>query len=123
MHRREVLKCLAMAAAYTTVGGHSMSGINPQPGAPSSSGAPAAQGAMIYRGLGRTGERISAIGMGGFHLGQPKLSDDESIRLIRTAIDGGINFMDNSWDYNEGRSEIRMGRALKDGYRKASAAQ
>ncbi|PYX43721.1 MAG: aldo/keto reductase, partial [Acidobacteria bacterium] len=72
---------------------------------------------MIYRTLGRTGERVSAIGMGGFHIGQTKLSDDDSIKLIRAAIDGGINFMDNSWDYNKGQSEIRMGKALKDGYR------
>ncbi len=72
---------------------------------------------MIYRTLGRTGERVSAIGMGGFHIGQPKLSEEESIRLIRSAIDGGITFMDNSWDYNQGQSEIRMGKALKDGYR------
>lgn len=70
-----------------------------------------------YRTLGRTGESVSAIGMGGFHIGQPKLQEEESIRLIRTAIDGGINFMDNSWDYNQGQSEIRMGKALKDGYR------
>ena len=46
---------------------------------------------MIYRTLGKTGERVSAIGMGGFHIGQPKLSDGESLRLIRAAIDGGIN--------------------------------
>ena len=74
-------------------------------------------GSMIYRTLGQTGERVSAIGMGGFHIGQPKLSEEESIKLVRAAIDGGINFMDNSWDYNEGQSEIRMGKALKDGYR------
>jgi len=72
---------------------------------------------MLYRTLGRTGESVSAIGLGGFHLGNPKLSEEESIRLIRAAIDGGITFMDNSWDYNEGQSEIRMGKALKDGYR------
>jgi uncharacterized protein len=72
---------------------------------------------MIYRTLGRTGERVSAIGMGGFHLGHPKLSDEESVKLIRAAIDGGINFMDNSWDYNNGDSETRMGKALKNGYR------
>jgi predicted aldo/keto reductase-like oxidoreductase len=72
---------------------------------------------MLYRTLGRTGERVSAIGLGGFHIGNPKLSEDESIKLIRSAIDGGITFMDNSWDYNEGQSEIRMGKALKDGYR------
>jgi aryl-alcohol dehydrogenase-like predicted oxidoreductase len=72
---------------------------------------------MIYRMLGHTGERVSAIGLGGFHIGQPKLSEAESVRLIRTAIDRGITFMDNSWDYNEGESERRMGKALKDGYR------
>jgi predicted aldo/keto reductase-like oxidoreductase len=76
-----------------------------------------ATGSMLYRTLGSTGERVSAIGMGGYHLGQSKLSDDESIRLIRAAIDGGITFMDNCWDYNDGRSEILMGKALKDGYR------
>src|SRR5438552_13132945 len=74
-------------------------------------------GDMLYRTLGRTGERVSAIGMGGFHLGQHALSDDDSIRLIRSGIDRGITFMDNSWDYNEGQSEVRMGKALKDGYR------
>jgi aryl-alcohol dehydrogenase-like predicted oxidoreductase len=75
------------------------------------------KGDMLYRTLGRTGERVSAIGMGGFHLGQPKLTDEESIRLMREAIDRGITFMDNCWDYNEGQSELRMGKALKDGYR------
>lgn len=81
------------------------------------SNAPQRSGEMIYRTLGRTGERVSAIGMGGFHIGQPKLSEDESLRLIRSAIDRGITFMDNSWDYNQGQSEVRMGKALKDGYR------
>jgi aryl-alcohol dehydrogenase-like predicted oxidoreductase len=71
----------------------------------------------MYRQLGRTGECVSAIGLGGFHVGAPKLSDAESIRLIRSAVDGGITFMDNCWDYNQGQSEIRMGEALKDGYR------
>src|SRR2546429_3049786 len=69
------------------------------------------------RALGRTGERVSAIGLGGFHLGTPNLPEAESLRIIRTAIDAGVNFLDNSWDYNDGRSEIRMGRALRDGYR------
>ncbi len=69
-----------------------------------------------YRALGSTGEQVSLVGLGGFHIGiQP--TEDESVRLIRTAIDAGINFMDNSWDYNEGASEIRMGKALRDGYR------
>src|SRR5881398_1646097 len=69
------------------------------------------------RALGRTGERVSAIGLGGFHLGTPDLPEAESLRIIRTAIDAGVNFLDNSWDYNDGRSEIRMGKALRDGYR------
>ncbi len=73
-------------------------------------------GEMIYRTLGRTGERISAIGLGGYHIGGVK-SDGESIRIIRSAIDRGITFMDNSWDYHDGTSEKRMGEALKDGYR------
>src|SRR2546425_9191915 len=72
------------------------------------------------RTLGRTGERVSAIGLGGVHLGKPDLSEAESIHIIRTAIDEGINFLDNSWDYNEGRSELRMGKALRDGYRDRS---
>lgn len=78
---------------------------------------PSANG-MIYRTLGRTGERVSAIGLGGWHIGQPSLSENDSIHLIRRAIDEGVNFMDNCWDYNEGASEIRMGKALKDGYRR-----
>jgi aryl-alcohol dehydrogenase-like predicted oxidoreductase len=75
------------------------------------------KGDMLYRTLGRTGEKVSAIGMGGFHIAKHGLSDDQSIRLVRSAIDRGITFMDNSWDYNEGQSEILMGKALKDGYR------
>lgn len=69
------------------------------------------------RALGRTGERVSAIGIGGFHLGKPAISESDSIRIIRTALDEGINFLDNCWDYNGGESEIRMGKALLDGYR------
>src|SRR6195256_6722913 len=72
---------------------------------------------MPYRLLGRTGARVSAIGLGGWHIGLKTISEAQSIRLIRTAIDRGITFLDNSWDYNEGASEIRMGRALRDGYR------
>src|SRR5687768_5371483 len=72
---------------------------------------------MIYRELGRTRERVSAIGLGGWHLGLNHVREDLSLRLIRTAIDRGITFMDNCWDYNEGKSEERMGKALKDGYR------
>jgi aryl-alcohol dehydrogenase-like predicted oxidoreductase len=69
------------------------------------------------RPLGRTGENVSIIGLGGFHLGRPGLGEEESIRIIRTAIDSGITFLDNCWDYNDGASETRMGKALRDGYR------
>ena len=69
-----------------------------------------------YRILGRTGERVSVIGLGGFHISKQN-NENESIQIVRTAIDNGINFLDNSWDYAEGISEIRMGKALRDGYR------
>ena len=72
---------------------------------------------MPYRILGRTGARVSAIGLGGWHIGFKEMSDSLSIRIMRTAIDRGINFLDNGWDYNEGASEVRMGKALRDGYR------
>jgi predicted aldo/keto reductase-like oxidoreductase len=106
MDRREFLRGLAIAG----IAGRGMS-------FKAGAGGEQTGGAMIYRTLGRTGERVSAIGMGGFHIGQPKLTEEESLRLVRSAIDGGITFMDNSWDYNQGQSEIRMGKALKDGYR------
>lgn len=73
-------------------------------------------GEMIYKTLGRTGERVSAIGLGGFHIGKIK-EEQDSIKLIRSALDRGINFLDNSWDYHNGRSERWMGQALKGGYR------
>jgi aryl-alcohol dehydrogenase-like predicted oxidoreductase len=72
---------------------------------------------MIYRTLGRTGERVSAIGLGGYHIGRASIPEQDSIQLIRQAIDRGITFMDNCWDYNDGVSEIRMGKALAGGYR------
>ena len=72
---------------------------------------------MIYRTLGSTGEKVSAIGVGGWHLGLPRVDEETAIRIVRSAIDGGINFLDNCWDYNDGASEVRMGKALSDGYR------
>src|ERR1051325_8514388 len=72
---------------------------------------------MPYRMLGTTSERVSGIGLGGWHLSLKHVDEELSQRIIRAAIDRGVNFMDNSWDYNEGESERRMGRALADGYR------
>jgi uncharacterized protein len=107
MDRREFIKgmaALAMAAKVVQ-----MTGKVSQAWAASESGE------IPYRVLGSTGEKVSILGVGGFHLGKP--DEPEAIRIIRTAIDNGVNFMDNSWDYNDGISEIRMGKALKDGYR------
>jgi len=74
------------------------------------------RGEMIFRRLGRTEEWVSLIGLGGYHIGK-QADENESIQLIRSAIDQGISFMDNCWDYNGGQSEVRMGKALRDGYR------
>jgi predicted aldo/keto reductase-like oxidoreductase len=71
---------------------------------------------MIYRTLGSTGQKVSAIGLGGFHMAKPLL-ESTSIKIVRSAVDRGMTFMDNCWDYHEGKSEERMGKALRDGYR------
>jgi len=69
-----------------------------------------------YRTLGHTGEKVSCVGLDGHHIGIPR-DENEGIAIIRSALDRGINFLDNSWDYHNGNSEVRMGKALKDGYR------
>ena len=110
MNRRDVLGAmagLAVAGGIPTEGASAMRGgtLSDESGS-----------GMIYRTLGKTGEKVSAIGLGGYHVGMQS-DPQESIRIIRTAIDNGITFMDNCWDYNNGQSEIRMGQALRDGYR------
>ncbi len=75
------------------------------------------RGDMRYRVLGRTGEEVSVLGLGGHHIGRQK-DEADSIKIIRTAIDAGVTFLDNCWDYHDGGSEVRMGKALADGYRK-----
>ena len=110
MDRRDFLRTAAVAAAGSVASSgaqsHQPSPTTRRPESPN----------MIYRELGPTGERVSAIGLGGYHIGKQQDSD-ESIRLVRAAIDRGITFMDNCWDYNGGISEVRMGQALRDGYR------
>ena len=71
---------------------------------------------MLYRPLGRTGETVSAVGLGGFHLAE-QIGERLALRIVREAVDRGVTFMDNCWDYNDGASELRMGKALRDGYR------
>jgi len=70
-----------------------------------------------YRILGKTGLEVSLLSLGGHTIGIEELTEKESIKIMRTAIDEGINFFDNAWDYNGGRSEELMGKALLDGYR------
>ena len=101
--RRELIEMSVGAAVLTGLG--------------SSASAAESKEEVPRRTLGRTGEKISMVAIGGFHLGKPELSEPESVRITRTAIDNGINFLDNCWDYNGGQSEIRMGKALQDGYR------
>jgi uncharacterized protein len=109
MDRRDFLKSASAVGVSATIPA------NPQAAPPSPIKRPESPN-MIYRELGTTGERVSAIGMGGYHLG--KQSDaNESINLIHAGIDRGITFLDNCWDYNDGISEVRMGQALRNGYR------
>lgn len=101
--RREFLMATAAAVAGATL---------PWPLA-----AAEARNGMPYRPLGSTGETVSLLGLGGSHIGQGNVTEDEAIRIMRTAIDEGVNFFDNAWAYFDGKSEERMGKALKDGYR------
>jgi aryl-alcohol dehydrogenase-like predicted oxidoreductase len=135
--RREFLKHTTLAtAAATTLGSTLLETTMATAAPPQNWTTPATtkRGDMLYRKLGNTGEEVSLIGLGGFHIGKQK-EESESLRLIAAAIDGGITFMDNCWDYNEGVSEVRMGKALKgkrdrvylmskiDGRTKKAAAQ
>jgi aryl-alcohol dehydrogenase-like predicted oxidoreductase len=107
-NRREFLEkvALGVAGAGVAVSGTALTAL-PEAGA---------KGEMPYRKLGRSGEKVSLLGLGGFHIGMQS-DEQESIRIVRTAIDNGVTFMDNCWDYNGGASEVRMGKALRDGYR------
>src|SRR5579863_2192587 len=108
------------ATVGTTVASAMAGSLLPSAHAHSHAHAPAAaadaKNGIPYRTLGNTGEKVSSVGLGGYHIGMQS-DEQESIRIIRTALDEGINFLDNCWDYNGGESEIRMGKALRDGYR------
>jgi predicted aldo/keto reductase-like oxidoreductase len=101
MDRRDFLKSAAVTTIMTSLGSNLSYG---------------AADSFPHRVLGHTGEKVSLIGLGGYHLGMQS-DEQESIRIIRTALDNGVTFLDNCWDYNGGVSEIRMGKALRDGYR------
>lgn len=104
MNRKEFIRTAAAAAAAASLGrGLARAADSP--------------GAMPYRPLGRTGEKVSLLGIGGYHLGKRGVSEETAIAIVRTALDRGVTFLDNCWDYNRGLSEERMGRALREGYR------
>ncbi|MBW4024356.1 MAG: aldo/keto reductase [Proteobacteria bacterium] len=133
MERRDVLKAGALGAAAATISPVLASAqtaanatsqtVNGQT-YPTAGNWPAPDtiqdGDMKFRILGTTGQRVSIIGMGGFHLAKPEPNGpttEDAIRIVRTGLDAGLNFCDNCWDYNGGESEIRLGKALRDGYR------
>ncbi|HXR75826.1 MAG TPA: aldo/keto reductase [Bryobacteraceae bacterium] len=124
IRRRAFLRnAVASAVAVPLASGQQSSGPATQAGIganesqlPKTSSPGDLKGEMLYRPLGRTGETVSAIGLGGSHIAKPTLTEAETIRLIHAAIDRGITFMDNSWDYNEGRSERLMGKALSENH-------
>lgn len=103
MERREFLKTAAITALASTLD-HSAHAAD--------SGAP-----VPHRTLGRTGQSVSMVGVGGSYIGSKSVPEAVGIQIVRTALDSGMNFLDNAWDYNNGESEIRMGKALRDGYR------
>src|SRR5262245_30854032 len=118
--RRELLQTTALlgvAGAAMAAGiGTGEAGTGPAPAAQGLTPPTVKRGDMLYRTLGGTGEQVSLVGLGGHHIGRPP-DEAEGIRIIRHAIDRGITFMDNCWDYHDGGSELRMGKALRDGYR------
>jgi uncharacterized protein len=103
MNRREFIRTATAAALVASLGQKITYAAPP--------------GGLPYRRLGRTGEKVSLMGVGGYHIGKPVVSESTAIAIVRTALDSGVNFLDNCWDYNKGVSEIRMGKALRDGYR------
>ena len=103
MQRREFIKSAAVAAFVMSLGQKTTFA--------------STSGRIPYRVLGHTGEKVSLLGLGGYHIGQSYVSESMAIQIVRTALDSGVNFLDNCWDYHNGLSEERMGKALRDGYR------
>lgn len=117
MHRRDFLKTVPVAAAAASV--PAIAFATPANGLMAVTDAGERKGDMLYRTLGKTGVKVSAIGMGGAHLSRKPLDEASAGKLIHAALDRGINFLDNCWDYGKGNSELWMGTALaQGGYRK-----
>src|ERR1700685_3736418 len=123
MERRKFLQQGAAAAAlagWKAASGQSTNGKKELTGAAALPPLPvvSTSNGIGRRKLGRADVEVSIIGIGGYHIGLPDVTEQEGLRVVRTALDRGINFLDNCWDYNDGASEERMGKALADGYRK-----
>ena len=123
MERRTFIKATALGVAAATFGPAAEAQIaTSQGGAVKPTGPVTSKipqnPEMKYRPLGATGEMVSLIGLGGFHLAKPGgMTSVEATRVVHASIDGGINFCDNCWDYNAGESEVRLGHALGNGWR------
>jgi predicted aldo/keto reductase-like oxidoreductase len=115
VQRRAFLGGLAAATAAGACGKQEAPKGAPKEGTAALAPAATTTAEMPKRRLGKTGEMVSMVGIGGSHIGEP--SEEEAIRIVRTAIDRGVTFLDNCWDYHKGESETRMGKALRDGYR------
>jgi predicted aldo/keto reductase-like oxidoreductase len=120
MERRKFLKQSAAAAVVAGLQGTSGQAMAPKLDGPAGRSALPVVNSVNgigRRKLGKSDTEVSIIGVGGYHLGLASVSEPDAIHIIRTALDEGINFLDNCWDYNAGVSEERMGKALEDGYR------
>ncbi len=117
MDRREFMKIAASSALVSAMAGVANAAEHKATAGTPATSSRSQNGSIPRRILGRTGEKVSIIGIGGHHLGRRYVEEDVSLRIVRTVLDAGVNFLDNCWDYNDGLSEIRVGKALRDGYR------
>jgi hypothetical protein len=114
MKRRQALQAMAaLSVSGASAGTAAARDAAGAPASPSSSDVP-------IRAFGRANEKVSAVGLGGYHVGVPKDPAD-GIKIVRSAIDRGITFMDNCWDYHDGESERRMGQACATATASASS--
>ena len=103
--RRDFLKVAAVASAGSVAGSKAAP-------AQASGGGSMSASQVPKRELGKTGMQVSALGVGGYHLGSTR-DQKEATELVARALDAGINFFDNAWEYHKGESELRLGVALR----------